>query len=248
MRPLSYGDEMDVTLRLGGDLALFVPAKWRSGEIDVTYDGTSSLGHLVESVGVPLPEVGSLQINGRGVVPSHRVAEGDVVAVEPVSRPQRLRTWPPRFLLDVHLGKLARRLRVLGVDVAYRADVDDDDLLAWAAAEDRILLTKDRALLMRRALPAGAYVRGSRTEAQLADVLDRFKPPLAPYRRCPTCNGTLADVPKSEVEGMLEAGTRRSYDQYARCSSCGQVYWRGAHFRRLDDVVRQATEHATRGR
>lgn len=237
---------MGVTLRLGGDLPLFVPAKWRSGEVQLSLDGTSSLGHLVESVGVPLPEVGALRIAGRSVPSSHRASHGELITVEPVARPQRLAMWPPRFLLDVHLGKLARRLRVLGVDVEYRSDADDDDLLGWAAAESRVLLTKDRALLMRRALPAGAYVRGSRTEAQLADVLDRFQPPLEPYRRCPTCNGALVDVPKSEVESLLEAGTRRSYDHYARCGSCGQVYWRGAHFRRLDAVVRGATDPAAR--
>lgn len=227
-----------MTLRLGSDLALFVPAKWRAGEVHLPHDGTSSLGHLVESVGIPLPEVGSLRIDGQQVAPSHRVGHGDMVVVEPVTRPQRLAAWPPRFLLDVHLGKLARRLRLLGVDVEYRSDADDDDLLGWAAAENRILLTKDRALLMRRALPAGAYVRGSRTDAQLADVLDRFTPPLEPYRRCLNCNGALVEVPKGEVESVLEPGTRRSYDEYAQCDGCGQVYWRGAHFRWLDAVVR----------
>jgi uncharacterized protein len=248
-RGLPYGDEMGVTLRVGGDLAtLFVPAKWRSGEATLSYDGTSSLGHLVESVGVPLPEVGSLRIDGREVAPPHRVSDGDVVIVEPVPRPQRLDTWPPRFVLDVHLGKLARRLRVLGVDAAYHPDADDDDLLAVAAAEGRFLLTKDRALLMRRALPAGAYVRGAQTEAQLTDVLDRFEPPLAPYQRCPNCNGTLVEVPKSTVEDLLEPGTRRSYDEFARCRRCDQVYWRGAHFRRLDALVRRAIGHAVKGR
>lgn len=243
---MSYGDEMGVTLRMAGDLTLFVPVKWRSGEIHLVYDGTSSLGHLVESAGVPLTEVGSLRIDGRRVEPSHRANHGDLVVVEPVARPQCLETWPPRFLLDVHLGKLARRLRVLGIDVEYRSTADDDDLLGWAAEENRVLLTKDRALLMRRTLPAGAYVRGSRTEAQLADVLDRFEPPLEPYRRCPTCNGALVDVPKREVESLLEPGTRRSYDQYARCVGCGQVYWRGAHFQQLDAIVQRATARAAR--
>lgn len=245
---MSYGDEMGVTLRLGGDLTLFVPARWRSGKITLPYDGTSTLGHLVQSVGVPLPEVGSLRIDGREVLPSHRLSQGDVVEVEPVTRPQRLEPWPPRFVLDVHLGKLARRLRVLGIDAAYVSAADDDALLVMAATADRVLLTKDRALLMRRALPAGAYVRGDRTEAQLADVLDRFEPPLAPYRRCPTCNGLLTEVSKGTVETMLEAGTRRSYDDFARCTSCGQVYWRGAHFRHLDDLVRWATDQPGRRR
>jgi uncharacterized protein with PIN domain len=140
-----------------------------------------------------------------------------------------------------HLGTLARRLRVVGVDAAYRPDAHDDAQVATAVDEGRVLLTKDRALLMRRALPAGAYVRGSRAGAQLADVLDRFDPPLAPFRRYPACNGLLAEVAKDEVAGGLEPGTRRWYDEFSRCGSCGQVYWRGAHAGRLDDVVRRAT-------
>src|SRR5690606_2404222 len=91
----------------------------------------------------------------------------------------------------------------------------------------------------------GAYVRGTRADDQLADVLDRFDPPLEPFRRCPTCNGRLAAVPKAEVVYRLEAGTRRTYDEFARCESCGQVYWRGAHFRRLAGVVRRATRRGS---
>lgn len=225
---------------------MFAPARWRSGVVEIGYDGTSSLGHLVESVGVPLPEVGALRVDGRCVPPSHRLVDGAEVDVDPMPRPQRLGEWPPRFLLDVHLGSLARRLRVVGVDAAYRPDADDEALVAMAADERRVLLTKDRALLMRRALPAGAYVRGARADDQLADVLDRFDPPLEPFRRCPACNGRLAEVPKSEVADRLEPGTRRSYDEFAQCAGCGRVFWRGAHFRRLDDVVRRATAQSNR--
>jgi uncharacterized protein with PIN domain len=212
----------------------------RNDDLRVTYDGTSSLGHVVESIGVPLTEVGGLRIDGHAVPPAHRLAQGDVVEVDSVTRPQPVATSPPRFLLDVHLGALARRLRLLGVDTAYDTDADDDALVARAARERRVLLTKDRGLLRRRAVPCAAYVRGSRAEAQLADVLDRFAPPLAPYTRCPVCNGTLTPVTKDEIAHLLEPGTRRSYDDYARCGQCRQIYWRGAHARKLDDVVRLA--------
>ena len=240
---------MGVTLRLAGDLAMFTPARWRSGVVEIGYDGTSSLGHLVESVGVPLPEVGALWVGGRLVPLSARVSDGAGVDVDPMPRPQRLGEWPPRFLLDVHLGSLARRLRVVGVDAAYVPGADDKALVSTAVDEGRVLLTKDRALLMRRALPAGAYVRGSRADDQLADVLSRFDPPLQPFRRCPACNGRLADVPKSVVESGLEPGTRRSYNEFAQCAGCGRVYWRGAHSRHLDEVVRRATrgDHPERG-
>jgi uncharacterized protein with PIN domain len=111
----------------------------------------------------------------------------------------------------VHLGALARRLRLLGVDTAYRNDADDDELVVRAIAEQRTLLTQDRGLLRRRALPSGAYVRGARPDDQVADVLDRFAPPLAPWSRCPACNGVLVAAAGDEVVHLLEPGTRRSY-------------------------------------
>lgn len=161
----------------------------------------------------------------------------DVFAVR---RPAAAPTAPPRFLLDVRLGAPARRLRLLGVDASYRNDADDDELAAEAAHERRILLTQDRGLLRRRAVRHGAYVRGSRPEDQMRDVLDRFRPSLQPFSRCTACNGVLHAVSKEDVADALRPGTRRSYDDFARCCGCDRVYWRGAHARNLDVVVAEA--------
>ncbi|MFE2429200.1 Mut7-C RNAse domain-containing protein [Streptomyces sp. NPDC059373] len=218
----------ELTLRFPAELWLFLAARNRVPELRVPYDGTSSLGHVVESLGVPLTEVGGI------------VADGDRVEVRAVGRPQRLPDGQGRFVLDVHLGSLARRLRLVGVDTAYRNDLDDDQLIEQATAEHRVLLTKDRGLLSRRALPAGAYVRGDRADEQLRDVLDRFAPPLAPWTRCTACNGTLAPVGKSEVEHLLRPGTRRTQDAFVRCRACGHVYWPGAHHGRLEEIVASA--------
>jgi uncharacterized protein with PIN domain len=224
-------------VRLADELWLFVAPRLRRGLVEVRHDGDASLGHVVESLGVPLTEVGVLLTDGEIVAPSHRPAPGSTIEVRPVDRPQRVPHWRWRFVLDVHLGTLARRLRLLGVDTAYRNDADDDELVEQAAAQHRLLLTKDRGLLRRRALWAGAYVRGRRPADQLADVLDRFVPPLTPWTRCTACNGELEHVAKHVVADELAPGTRRCYDDFAKCRSCGQVYWHGAHGRRLQAVV-----------
>ncbi|MEV4162218.1 Mut7-C RNAse domain-containing protein [Nonomuraea dietziae] len=237
----------ELSIRFDADLWLFLAPRHRRERVPVAYDGTSSLGHVVESLGVPLPEVGRLVVDGRPVPSSHRPRDGDVVGVLPAARPQALPIAPPRFLLDVHLGTLARRLRLLGVDTAYHNDRDDDALVRWANAERRLLLTRDRGLLRRRALWLGAYVRGERADEQLADVLDRFAPPLAPWTRCTACNGELSPVDKADVEALLEPGTRHSYDVFARCAACGRVYWRGAHAHRLEHIVAAAVRPAPRG-
>lgn len=228
----------EVQLTIAADLVLFLRHDRRAGPLRVACDGVSSLGHVVESAGVPLTEVGGLMVNGEPADAAYRPRGGDQVQVLAMPRPQSL--VAARFVLDVHLGTVARRLRLVGVDAAYSRDAGDDALVAQANSEQRVLLTQDRGLLRRRALWLGAYVRGARPDEQFADVLDRFAPPLAPWTRCTACNGVLAWAPKADVEPLLQPGTRRSYEHFARCRECGQVYWHGAHGRRLEGIVASA--------
>lgn len=233
-----------MTVRLDPRLQPFLRVGRRGRDVTVPYDGTSSLGHVVTSLGVPLTEVGTLVVDGAAVAPSYRPRDGDVVTVGPVPRPQPAPTDPPRFLLDVHLGALARRLRLLGIDTAYANEADDDALVAQALAEQRVLLSKDRGLLRRRAVAHGAYVRGDDPDAQTDDVLDRFRPPLRPWTRCTACNAALQPVPKAAIVDRLEPGTRRSYDTFARCVGCDRIYWRGAHHERLGTLVTRFAERS----
>ncbi len=228
----------DAEVRFAAELRFFLAPRQRGGQVRVACDGISSLGHVVESLGVPLPEVGSLVVSGAPVTAGYRLAAGDVAEVGAVRRPQPLPS--ARFILDVHLGTLARRLRLVGVDAAYANDLDDDSLIERANAGRRVLLTQDRGLLRRRRLWLGAYVRGARPDDQLRDVLDRFAPPLAPWTRCTACNGLLAAVRKADVEPLLLPGTRRTYQAFSRCAACGRVYWHGAHGTKLDDIVDSA--------
>lgn len=225
-------------VRVPAGLRLFLKPAHRTGLVRVDCDGVSSLGHVVQSLGIPLTEVGRLEVNGRPVPPRYRPSGGDVVEVGPVDRPQLVPVH--RFILDVHLGALARRLRLAGIDTAYANDASDDALIEQANAEGRILLTQDRGLLRRRALWLGGYVYGARPDDQLTDVLGRFAPPLAPWTRCPACNGLLSPVAKAEAEPLLQPGTRRTYQAFSRCGTCGQVYWRGAHAKRLEALIASA--------
>lgn len=226
---------------LASQLHFFLPAKKRGAEVRLPLDGTSTLGHLLAAVGVPKTEIGDVLLDDHPVDLSYRPRPGDRISVSPVARPQRAPTWPPRFLLDVHLGTLARRMRLLGLDTAYDRQADDDSLLETSLSQERVLLTRDRGLLHRRALRWGAHINHQVPDEQLREVLDRFAPPVHPWTRCPACNGTLLEVPKSEVNGQLLEGTRRSYEAFSRCQVCGHVYWRGAHVARLRAIVDTAT-------
>jgi uncharacterized protein with PIN domain len=243
-----------VTLLVPGSLQPFLPARRRRERVGAAVDGTSTIGHLVQSVGVPLTEVGELlrcddegdAAAGEPLDVEARPRAGEVIRMVEIGRPQPTPSAPPRFLLDVHLGTLARRMRLLGLDTAYRNQAADDELTRWALAESRMLLTRDRGLLRRRALRRhAAFVRGDDPDLQLHDVLDRFDPLRRPWTRCPACNGLLAPVAKAEVDSVLLPGTRRCYDEFVRCTGCGAVYWPGAHRHRLQNVIDAAPGAAT---
>jgi len=226
-------------------LRFLLPGRDRaSGRRRLPVDADITVGHLVQAAGVPLTEVGELRLDGLLTTTGARPVAGSVIEVTEVRRPQAMPSGG--FLLDVGLGTLTRRLRLLGLDAAWSNRAEDADLVATANGEERVLLTQDRGLLKRRALRHGALVRGSRPDDQLADVLDRFAPPTAPLTRCTACGGALRQVPKAEVAALLEPGTLRTYDDFVRCDACRHVYWHGAHGRRIDALVARADQR--RGR
>jgi uncharacterized protein with PIN domain len=236
------------SLRFYGDLADLAWNTERTGEAHVIAAAPRSVKDAIESCGVPHTEVDLLLVNGRSVGFGHLVRAGDRVAVYPVFHGldidalSRVRPDPlpqDRFVLDVHLGRLAELLRHLGIDALYRNDLDDDDLAALSAAGPRWLLTRDRGLLMRRTVIYGYLVRDDDPRAQVFEVAHRFRlcEALAPFTRCARCNSELQPVDKSEVIDRLPPATRREHDEFVRCRGCGQVYWRGSHVGRLEGLV-----------
>ncbi|WP_371785241.1 Mut7-C RNAse domain-containing protein [Streptosporangium subroseum] len=230
-----------IHLSFAPELHLFVAARRRAGSTVVAVDGSSTLGHIVESLGVPLTESGRLRADGREVPVTYVPRGGEHVEVRGIERPQKVPGAPLRFLLDVHLGTLARRMRLLGIDALYESeDIGDPALATLSAGQRRVLLSRDRGLLKRREIWAGAYVYSHQPDDQLRDVLGRFAPTLAPWTRCTACNGILGEVGKDAVRPSLEDGTRRAYDAFAQCTACARVYWRGAHHARLSSIVEEA--------
>jgi uncharacterized protein with PIN domain/sulfur carrier protein ThiS len=245
------------TVRVYGPLNDFLPPARRQRPLSVQSAGSRSVKDLIESVGVPHPEIDLVLVNGEPAPFDRAVHDGDRVAVFPrffaidVSGVTRVRPWPPaavRFLLDGHLGKLARRLRLVGLDALCPAVADDDVLAAHAAEDERILLTRDRELLKRGTVLHGYFVRETRPSRQLVEVLQRFGPlRLEPFSRCLRCNGELRPVPKAAVEARLPPRTRERYRDFVTCPGCGRVYWRGAHWNQLVRTVEAALEAAWPG-
>ena len=243
-----------VTLRFSADLDDFLPPDRRGRPFTVAATNPRSVKDLVEALGVPHTEAGAILVNGVCVPFSHPVRAGDEIAVfSPAAPPAvtpliRLQPVPPapRFVLDVHLGRLAAYLRMLGFDTLYRNDCDDDVLAAISARERRILLSRDVGLLKRGNVRYGAFVHATAPEAQLIEISRRFDlaGALDPFARCIRCNGPLVPVPKADVLDRLPPRVHEQYDEFRRCAACDQVYWRGTHFQRMARLVerlRQST-------
>lgn len=215
-----------------------------------------SIKDAIEAIGVPHPEIGLLLVNGMSVGFEYLVQENDYISVYPLFTRLDIATvsqvQPPplmqiRFVLDVHLGKLATYLRLLGFDALYRNDYEDEELAQISSREQRILLTQDRGLLKRSIVTYGYAVRSDHPEEQMIEVLDRFElhQAITPFQRCPQCNGQLAIVEKAAIQDQIPYYTRLYYDEFAQCQSCQQIYWKGAHYGRIKaliDRVRGFTE------
>ena len=193
-------------------------------------------------------------MDGRSVGLEQPVGEEARVSVYPVFEALdvtpllQLREHPlrdPRFVADAHLGRLARYLRLLGFDTLYGNDPGDDALAALASREHRILLSGDRALLMRREITHGCYIRPGRPLEQLHYVIERcdLRRLFRPFSRCMKCNAPLLPVSKSEVRGRLPPAIQAHYDDFWRCSGCEQLYWKGGHYAHLQGLVQSVAVH-----
>jgi uncharacterized protein with PIN domain len=239
------------TIRFYAELNDFLAPDQRQRDLSCPFVIAPSVKDAIEGLGVPHTEVDLILVNGESVDFAHRLADGDRISVYPVferldiSGQTKLRPDPLRaiqFVADGHLGTLCRYLRLVGFDTSFDPRWSDSVLADVSVAEHRILLTRDRGLLKRRAVTHGLFVRGEDPQEQLLDVVRRLHlgEQLRPFTRCMVCNGLLDDVDKALIGDQLEAGTRRAFDAFQRCRDCGLVYWQGSHYPRLLDLVARA--------
>jgi uncharacterized protein len=205
-----------------------------------TVDWRTSVKDLVESCGIPHPEVDLILVDKGRVEFPFRIEVDCAIDAYPFSS-QRVSSGLQargirRFVADGHLGKLVRDLRLLGIDVAYQNDVDDRDLLTIMQREKRALLTRDRPLLMHRVVANGFFPRSQKPFEQTVETIRRFElaPAIAPFTRCLRCNGLLNRAEKEAVINELEPLTRLYYHDFTKCPGCGQTYWRGSHIGKLE--------------
>ncbi|HMH02724.1 MAG TPA: Mut7-C RNAse domain-containing protein [Candidatus Udaeobacter sp.] len=231
-----------VQLNLHGDLDFFVRSGAYGRRIERGLGEKTSVKDVIEGCGVPHPEVDLILVNGQPVDFDYAISTDGTVELYPVKtgptnfNEKRLQvTNTTCFVVDGHLGKLARDLRLLGFDVAYDPLAEDRQLIDIMERENRALLTRDRRLLMHRVVKTGYYPRSQNADEQTVEVIRRFDllNSPAPFTRCLRCNAPLRKVSKAEIIERLEPLTKIYYEQFRRCAGCGQIYWSGSHFLKL---------------
>lgn len=225
----------------------FLPRHKRQVSISHNFTERASVKDVIESFGVPHPEVYSIEVNSNFVDFTYIVQDKDNINVYPISvcatvKPSvsvQLQPEVYNFVLDIHLGKLANSLRLLGFDTLYRNDYEDKELARVSSSENRILLTRDKGLLMRGIVVCGYYVRETDPNKQIVELIQRFNlfKHVAPFRRCIRCNGLLSQVNKELVISEIPESVKKLNHEFHRCQNCHQVYWKGSHYDQLHSFI-----------
>ncbi|MGM0508694.1 MAG: Mut7-C RNAse domain-containing protein [Fusobacteriota bacterium] len=212
------------------------------------FKGKQSVKDRIETVGVPHTEVEHVIKNGKSLDFSYIVQDRDMLDIYPksyllnkteITPVRKIYKGEPKFILDVHLGKLANYLRMIGIDTQYRNDLEDEELANISVDEGRILLTRDTELLKRSEVVYGYYPRSTDPKLQAQEIIKRYK--LSDWTdlwsRCISCNGKMRSVTKEEIIEKLEPKTKKYYSDFHQCVDCKKVYWKGSHFKKMEKLV-----------
>lgn len=230
------------------DLNDFLPEAQRSVIFSSQFIGTPSIKDAIEAIGVPHTEIDLILVNGKPVTFEQRVYGGELVCVYPqvelfVNRPEvHLRPTPLReikFIVDVNLGKLASKLRLLGFDTLYKNNFTDREIVALSLREQRIILTRDKGVLKYKAAKHGYWIRNDDPNRQLKEVVNRLQlhPHFHLFTRCSVCNTQLQPIDKELVKERLADDTLQFVDDFMLCPGCKKIYWRGSHYERFRKYI-----------
>jgi len=239
-----------IQIRFYEELSDFLPEEKKKKRFTHYYIDRTSVKDLIESIGVPHTEVDLILVNGKSVNFKYIINGSDDISVYPVfesldiSEVQHLRAKPlrkPKFVADVHLGRLTRYLRMIGLDVLYKNDFNDDEVVLISLKERRAILTKDRGILKRNEVTHGYWVRSINVEEQVKEVLKRFdlQKEIKEFSRCIECNELLEPIKKELIFNRLQPKVAQSQNEFFHCPSCKKIYWKGTHYQRMLTFIKR---------
>ncbi len=240
----------NISIRFYEELNDFIPAQNRRKRFTHTFIDRISVKDLIESLGVPHTEVDLILVNGKSVDFNYMIDDGDDISVYPVfesldiSDVQHLRPKPlrkPKFICDVHLGKLTRNLRMFGLDVYYKNYLKDDEIVKISLSEKRTILTRDIGLLKRSEVTHGYFIRNDDPEKQTAEVMQRFHlhKLIKPFTICLECGKKLVRIAKKDIVELIPEKVKKQHNRFYYCVVCKKIYWAGSHFDKMNLFIRE---------
>ncbi|MCC6074579.1 Mut7-C RNAse domain-containing protein [Pseudomonas sp. GCM10022188] len=235
---------VSATFRFYEELNDFLPAERRGQAFTCACARAATVKHMIEALGVPHTEVELILVNGDSVDFARQVADGDRVAVYPrfealdIRPLLKVRAQPLRelrFIADAHLGGLASLLRMSGFDTLYDNNFEDGQIAELAAAQRRIVLTRDRELLKRRLVSHGCYVHALKPALQLRELFERLDLARSarPFSLCVHCNLPLHEVDPELARTRVPPRAAMLYSHFLGCDACQRLYWQGSHWRSM---------------
>ena len=132
------------------------------------------------------------------------------------------------------LGRLAKRMRLLGFDVLYDRTLSDNEVIRLALEENRVILTRDTALAARPLASNHLLIASDFIREQIEQVLSAFSDEaLRPLTRCSACNDRLDTIAKEEARDFVPRYVYEQKGSFLRCPRCGRIYWKGTHVQRM---------------
>lgn len=236
-----------ISMRFYAELNDFLPLENRFKEIRCTFFTNLSVKDVIEKLGVLHAEVDLILVNGHSVNFDYVLQNGDRVAVYPmfetldISSITKVRVEPlrePAFILDVHLGRLAKYLRMLGFNTLYNEHYQDQEIINLAKNEF-IILTRDKGLLRNVNVTHGYWVRAIKPKLQVKEILSHFDlfSKINPFTRCLECNSELQRVDKKTIKHLLLDETKKYYSDFLICYNCNKIYWPGSHYSNMKEFI-----------
>lgn len=241
---MDHGYNKIAELRFYEELNDFLPFDKRKTLFSYHFNGAPRIKDVIEDAGVLHTSVDLILVNSTSAGFDYRLQHNDRVSVYPVfesldiSLLVRLRKRPLRkstFILDVHLGRLAKLLRMLGFDSLYRNNYEDSEIISISLKEKRVILTRDRGLLKRKAVTHGYWIESTKPEKQIQEVLRRLDlfSQIRPFHRCMVCNGIINKIDKTAGMHHLPAAAALYDKEFYTCLTCGRIYWKGSHYNKM---------------
>jgi len=236
------------TFRFYEELNDFLPSNKRKKRFEHDFIDITSVKDMIESLGVPHTEVDLILVNAFPVKFSYLVNNGDDISVYPVFesldisslqqlRPKSLRKQ--KFILDVHLGTLAKYMRMLGFDALYKNDYKNEEIVKISLKEKRTILTKDRGILKRSGVTHGYWIRNVKVDSQIIEVIKRFdlRDQIKEFSRCLLCNSLLRKTSKMKVIRRLPRKVKEFQKEFYYCKECDKVFWKGSHYIKMKGII-----------